>query len=62
MSRLVRSVVIQGFQELVAELGGNPAHVIQQSQLTPDLLKDPNARIEAVEVVKILNLSAEESN
>jgi len=62
VSKLVRSIVLQDFNKLIEELGGNPERVILDSKLDPAILKDPNSRIEAGEVVRVLHLAALESD
>ena len=61
MPRTARAAIIFGFDQLVSELGGNPATVQQAAGIQLTELVDPDTLISAQLAATVLNLSARET-
>lgn len=56
---LIRGTSIQGFIELVDELGGDPLELLERAHLTPDVVGDHESFIGYRSVVSLLEIAAE---
>jgi AraC-like DNA-binding protein len=54
----VRAASIEGFAELTRRLGGDPADLLQQAGLDARVLVEPDLRIEATQLARLLELAA----
>ncbi len=61
MPRTARAAIIFGFDQLVSELGGNPAAVQQTAGVQLTQLVNPDTLISAQLAATVLNLSARET-
>ncbi|MEQ8486367.1 MAG: AraC family transcriptional regulator [Pseudomonadales bacterium] len=61
MSFLARAAVVEGFERLVADLGGDARRVYEKAHTSPEQLRDADARVPLETLRRILNASAEET-
>lgn len=57
----IRSATLNGYNELARSVGLDPISMVRKVGLDPACLSDPNARIDATAVAKLLEASAAES-
>jgi AraC-like DNA-binding protein len=58
----IRSATLSGYSELARSVGLDPSRLMRECGLDPSCLSDPDRRIDATAVAKLLELSAAESH
>lgn len=62
MPYTARAAIIRGFEDLVADLGGDPSEIAERAELGPGILDEPNRQISAHTILNVLDLSATTTN
>lgn len=57
---LARSHIVNGFEPLVKELGGDPAELYRKAGLSASLFDDPGMQLPSISLVKLLDMAARE--
>jgi AraC-like DNA-binding protein len=61
MPKTARATILQDFDQLVFELGGDPDKIFQQADITRAQLTKPDTPISVATIKQVLNLSAQET-
>ena len=61
MRSTIRSATLIGYAELARSVGLDPQRLMRKNRLDPSCLSNPDARIDAAAVARLLEISATES-
>ena len=61
MSNEVRGAALNGYSELVTELGSDPALIVKKLGVDPAILQNTQIRIDAIDVINLLNQAAKDT-